>query len=130
MSNALIDTVAGSRRARRMASRRPGCEGAHGGCFPCRCRLPQACGTPVTSRAAVLVARVAAADGDLVERGRKQLRELGVARVCDRHELLGGHQQRPREALGVRLVVEPDAGLSAVDGMAVETQGATKRRSG
>ena len=41
---------------------------------------------------AVLVARVAAADGDLVERGREQLGELGVAQSGDRCELFGGPQ--------------------------------------
>jgi hypothetical protein len=38
-------------------------------------------------------------------------------------ELLGGHQRRPRVALGVRLVVGRDASLSGVDGVAVEAQG-------
>jgi hypothetical protein len=56
-------------------------------------------------RASGVAPHLAAADGDLVERGHEGLGELGVAPVGHRGEGLAGHEQRPREALGLPLVV-------------------------
>jgi hypothetical protein len=49
-------------------------------------------------------------------------RPAGVDQPRAGVEILGGHQQRPREALGLLLVVDHETRASGVDRMAVEAQ--------
>ena len=62
------------------------------------------------------------AESDLVKRCREALGELGIGQPGDGVELRGGHDQRPREGLGLLLVVDRLPRPPGVDRVAVEAQ--------
>jgi hypothetical protein len=63
-----------------------------------------------------------APDRNVIKRHDEALSELGVGQPGDGVELLCGHQQCPREALGLLLVVHRAYGPPGVDRVAVEAQ--------
>ena len=62
------------------------------------------------------------AESDLVKRCREALGEFGIGQPGDGVELRGGHHQRPREGLGLLLVVDRLPRPPGVDRVAVEAR--------